>query len=45
MELDLEDRVSNETYQLFENNQENKNNLRIIHLCNCIYRIFAFFKY
>lgn len=48
VELDLEaeeDRVSIETEQLLANNQQNNNWLRIRQLCNCIYKIFAFFKY
>ena len=48
MELDLEDeeeKISNETDKLFENNQQNNNILRIRELCNCICRIFSFFRY
>ena len=48
MELDLEDeeeKISNETDQLFENNQQNNNILRIREVCNYICRIFSFFRY
>jgi hypothetical protein len=48
VELDLEaeeDRVSIETEQLLVNNQQNNNWLRIRQLCNCIYKIFIFFRY
>ena len=47
VELDLEaeeDRISIETDQLFENNQQNNSMQKIRELCSYIYRIFSFFR-